>query len=334
MEGAEVCMNMEAIGGYLELELPPASAWMDKRAIGYQAARKAFQALLRSGQPRRVWLPRYTCTSLIDTLETEGIEFAFYAIDEQLQLAGSVSLSRGEWLLYINYFGVRDAYARQLLRRFDPDSVVIDCSQSLFSPPFDCLATLYSPRKFVGVPDGGLLITRVAMPPPQEVDDGSIERLSPLLKRIAFSAESGYQEHHQVDRSLSEGEPMRMSVLTSHLLSRIHAEHVRACRIANFSLLHRLLGRHNRLDLGQVPPFVAPMCYPLLTTHAGLRAFLISRRIFVPRYWSDLDGADARFETERSLSVQLTALPCDQRYGESHMRRIAQACNEFLEAAC
>lgn len=322
----------EAIGGYLELELPEAQAWLPPGAISYQAARKAFQALLRWGRPRRVWLPRYACVSLSEVLHEERIEHACYRIDEQLRLAQAVPLEPGEWLLYINYFGVRDGYARQLLERYDPGSVVMDCSQSLFSAPFNCLATLYSPRKFVGVPDGGLLVTEAAVPPPKEVDTRSFERLSPLIKRIAFSPESGYQEHHQTDRALGEGEPMRMSALTSHLLRRIDAGRVGARRIANFGLLHQLLGRHNQLELE--PPAVPPMCYPLLTGHAGLREFLIDRRIFVPRYWSDLDRAHPCFYVERSLSTRLVALPCDQRYGEDHVHRIAQACIDYLEAAC
>lgn len=46
----------EAIGGYLELELPEERAWLLPSAVSYQAARKAFHALLRWGRPRRVWL--------------------------------------------------------------------------------------------------------------------------------------------------------------------------------------------------------------------------------------------------------------------------------------
>ena len=66
-----------------------------------------------------------------------------------------MQLREGGWLLYVNYFGICQHQERQVLERFGASRVVLDRSQAFFADPIDCLATIYSPRKFFGVPTEG-----------------------------------------------------------------------------------------------------------------------------------------------------------------------------------
>lgn len=322
----------DAIGGYFELEFPAPNAPLYPGAIEFQSARAAFLALLQAGRPRRVWMPYYMCRTMFDSLRQADVDVTFYRIDEGFRLAENIRPADGEWLVYVNYFGLRTRYAYSLLDRFDPSCIVIDASQALFSPPFHCLASIYSPRKFLGVPDGGWLISSLSLEEPAVVDDGSYERALPLLKRAAFSPEEAYAGHHSAEQTLFHQGPRRMSALTRRILSSIDYDSVRRARNRNFAYLHARLGRHNLL---QIDPVEAdgPMCYPLLMESAGLRECLIRKKIYVPTYWNDVlkHAEHALYET--FLARNLVPLPCDQRYGESEMERIVEACQEYWETA-
>lgn len=322
-------MAGEAIGGYFELEIGTGGQRFQPQALRFQSGRAAFLALLEARKPKLVWIPRYICSSVVDTLHQANIPFNYYRIDSSLRIAELIVLADDELLFYVNYFGVRDCYINDLLAKYRSSQVVIDCTQSLFSPPFDCLATIYSPRKFVGVPDGGLLTTRLPVALPDAVDVGSYERLLPMIKRLAFSPEAGFEEHRVADMTLALQPPLRMSNLTSRLLDAVDFAHVAGARLRNFRFLHAALAEVNSLDPDDTPS-VAPMCYPLITCRSGFRNFLIQRRIFVPRYWPGVGEAEG-FGVERFLAEHIVPLPCDQRYDEAAMQRIVDAWHEFRE---
>lgn len=321
-------LENKAIGGYFELELPASKAPVYPQALSFQSGRAAFLALLHTGKPRRVWAPYYICSTMLDSIKQAEVETAFYRIDDSFHLAQEIHLLEGDWFLYVNYFGLRGAYAQSLLSQFARQRVVIDASQALFSPPLDCLATIYSPRKFLGLPDGGLLVSSIAVDVP-EADEGSFERALPLLKRMAFSPEAGYAEHQHAETTLYKQQPKGMSNLTRRMLSSVDLTEVCEARNRNFSYLHKHLGRHNRLHVmpGEVN---GPLCYPMLTPNAKLREALIKERIFVATYWRDvLDLVEASC-SEAFLVHGLVPLPCDQRYSEGDMARVVEVCSEFF----
>src|SRR5260370_3994686 len=180
------CMNAGkpgAVGGYFELDLPPAGAALHDDALRFQTSRAAFLALLRSLRPTAVWMPWYICDAMIEPLRMAGIPIKRYRIDAEMRVQ-SADLAQGEWLVYVNYFGLCDRQVDDVLSRFPRECVVIDNAQALFAQPRDCLATLYSPRKFVGVPDGGYLVTRQPVDMPEAIDQASVQRCTHLLRRL------------------------------------------------------------------------------------------------------------------------------------------------------
>lgn len=325
----------DAIGGFLELEMPAATGPLHPQAINFQSARAAFLALLIAGRPKRVWLPYYLCFTMLSSLRQAGIDAAFYSIDRKLHIKDDISLADGDWLLFVDYFGLRSDHAAAVAERYGRERVVIDASQALFSGPFNCLATVYSPRKFIGVPDGGVLVTEVPVQRPAVRDEGSFERALPLLKRAAFRPEDAYAEHHRAEKTLFDQQPVAMSQLTTHMLACVDYENVRRSRNDNFSFLHAQLGSRNLLSF-QPAQANGPLCYPLLLEHvdgAGLRQHLIGRRIFVPTYWRDVLDLVPEGAEEAILVHQLVPLPCDQRYGKKEMQRIVDACLEYFRCA-
>ncbi|MFC5694230.1 hypothetical protein ACFPU0_01500 [Pseudomonas sp. GCM10022186] len=307
----------EAVGGYFELELPSGTTGLYPEAFRFQTARASFHALLCAGRPRKVWMPHYICDSMLGPLDRAGIEVSFYSLNEDFSIKDEINLHPEDWLLYVNYFGVCSKRQREILEKFNSKQVVFDHSQAFFAPPLDCLATLYSPRKFFGVPDGGLLITKLPIPEPEITDDGSIQRSLHLLKRLAGTPESGYADYQAAEKTLEDLQCRKMSALTERLLSSIDYESVRLRRNENFRYLHKELGLHNRLEL-EVEAVDGPLCYPFFKGLANLRETLIRERVFTPTYWAKCLSRLRSNSLECELVNNLYPIPCDQRYSEKN----------------
>ncbi|HDR9801806.1 TPA: hypothetical protein QDC55_005996 [Burkholderia cenocepacia] len=319
-------MSEDAIGGYLALEWPDGRHEWHRDAMRFQSARAGLLALLRARVPSAVWAPWYLCDSMIEPLRAARIPVRRYALNRDLGCP-TITLGDDEWLLYVNYFGVCERHVDDTLSRHPRERVVIDNAHAFFSEPRDCLATIYSPRKFVGVPDGGYLVSRVHVPVPEVSDDHSLARCRHLLARLATGAEAGYADFASAEASLQQQEPQRMSTLTQRLLAGIDYDTVRAKRIANFNYLNENLGSRNRLPLVSVPD-CAPLCYPFVGAPRGLRDQWRRQRIYSATYWPDLPPDPDMPDFERNLPHDTLFVPCDQRLSPEQLKPLV---NQILE---
>jgi hypothetical protein len=311
----------KAIGGYFELELSSPVDHLYPAALTFQSARATFYALLDAGKPNRVWMPKYICDAMLSPLYALGIEIVFYDLTKQLNVDDSITLATNDWLLYVNYFGICNEQEIALLKRFNPSQVILDHSQAFYTPPLDCLATIYSPRKFFGIPDGGLLVTQIPITKPTKIDEKSISRCMHLLQRLDSTPESGYEAFKLADISINDIQPRKMSNLTSRILSSIDYESVRKKRNTNFYLLHEKFEPINELKIN-INSINAPMCYPLLINDTTVKKRLLENRIFVATYWPDVRDRVNINSFEYKLMERCLPIPCDQRYSDTDLKQI------------
>ena len=322
-------MQTAAIGGYFQLELPDSKPHYHQNAQLYQSARAAFRSLLQAGRPRKVFIPKYICDAMISPLHEEKIDYEWYELNDTLDVPNSLALGEEEWLVYVNYFGISQAQVERVMQNFPPDQLVFDFSQAFFDLPVsEALATIYSPRKFFGVPDGGMLQSKIAVNQPSVQDNGSLSRMSHLLKRLNEIPESGYADYLLAEQSIEDSKPMLMSRLTQRLITSIDYEAVKQKRMENFSYLHEKLKSINLLSI-PTNNLLAPLCYPLITLDSNLRDKFIKNRIFIPRYWND---ATKRLcpETSERMVDRLLPLPIDQRYGQIEMDRMLSLLSDSV----
>lgn len=311
-------MSGKAIGGYFELELPHGQGHYYPQALKYQSARATFYALLLFIKPKRVWMPYYICDSMLAPLIKAEIEVCFYSLNKDLSIQDDFELEKNDLLLYVNYFGVCSHIQDLILKKYNKEQIVFDHSQAFFVPPMDCLATIYSPRKFFGVPDGGLLVTSLNMIEPEKQDTGSFARTSHLLHRLAGEPEDGYMAYQANEKTLEDFQPRKMSVLTEKILNSINYEVVKKIRNENFASLHDQLSKTNAFEVNQ-KSINGPMGYPYRNQNSELRNVLINSRVFIPTYWPEVIERKGVEDTERLLVKSLNLLPCDQRYDKTNM---------------
>lgn len=314
---------MPPIGGYFNLELPRFD-FPHSDGLLLSSGRACLDVVLRHRRPARVHVPRYTCDVVIEPMARLGIEVALYAISADLQPDPLPSVAADEMLIVNNYFGLQDSRCAALAEQFG-DRLIVDCSQAFHAAPAGHGAyTFYTPRKFYGVADGGILCGN-GLVCPDLPRDRSWERSSHLLQRIDEGARAGYATFQHNDASLTGQPAMRMSHLTHRLLQAGDHDHARRRRQANFAFLHEALGSRNAF----VPPpsdsYACPMIYPFRSATPGLRERLLERGIFVATYWPNVRTWCAPGSAEYRLAEELLPLPIDQRYGPDDMQRILAA---------
>ena len=310
---------MREIGGYFELELSGGQSY-HPQAIRLNTGRNAFEYILRIRQYRKVYLPYYTCDTMMEPIAKLGLAHEFYHIDRAFSPDFDFSrILSDEVFVYTNYFGVCNTQASAV--RAQCANLIIDNSQAFFADPLLNTDTFYSPRKFFGVPDGAYLYTNgdSHIELEQDISHGRFEH---LLGRIEVDARRFYPAFLNNDASLG-GQPIKkMSYITQRLLESIDYKEVARKRRENFSYLHRTLGTSNGLEF-DFDQIAVPMVYPYLAENGDiLKKELIDKGVYVATYWPNVARWCNEDQIERFFSSSLLPLPTDQRYGISEMKDI------------
>lgn len=324
----------EAMGGYFEMELRRGHQPFPD-ALAFNSARSAFQALLRSRDIRKVFMPHFLCAVMPEAARSVGVQVVEYGLDDQLELVVMPELGESDALLYVDYFGLKTHYVRNVLAEHLRPHLIVDNSQALFAAPLNGVPTLYSPRKFVGVPDGGWLVNGPAGIEPPE-PGAFIGRFDALLGRLGDAPEAHYADFQKAEEALGLEGIRGMSRATARLLDSIDYDSVKTRRHSNFNRLHDALSAINHFS----PAFgehAGALCYPLLIENAAcasaVREALLKQRVFVPCYWREVLQKPKTPPLERDMTERLLALPIDQRYGPLQMDRLASIIHQTLRTA-
>lgn len=310
------------IGGYFGLELRDIGLY-HADAIALNTARNSLEYILRARGYSKVYLPLYTCEVLYEPFEKTGVEYEHYPIGMNLEPEQLPQLREGEALLYTNYYGLKGECVDRLAGIYGA-ALIVDNAQAFYARPLAGVDTFYSARKFFGVSDGAYLVTECRRNGLTEGRDSSEERIMPQLLRTSHGAAAGYGLFHDMEESLCRKPVMQMSRLTEMILRSVDYEAVARRRRENYMILDERLGAINGVSL-PLDEGAVPMVYPFYSEDTGLRDRLISKKIFVARYWPNVLEEAGRDTVEYRLAERLIPLPIDQRYGAEDMMRIAEA---------
>ena len=322
-------MNRKEYGGYLELEHFNGKEYHTEHALRFNYARTAWQYLLQERKISKAYLPYYLCDSLIAPTLRNGTKIEYYHIDENFLPLCSHIPEQGEVILIVNYFGLLVPETIQKLA-FKYGHIVLDNTQAFFSTAPQSVDTLYSCRKFFGVPDGGYLIAQ-DIPLPNCEEDRSTQRMTFLSGRLEDGAQPYYQQF-RIAEDQAEHMPIRqMSKTTRNLLCGIDYDYVKMRRENNYQRLQERLGAFNRLALP--PTSIGPYIYPFYFggDAAALRAFLIADRVYVPTLWSNVRDLLQGDYLELRLTDRIIPLPLDQRYNSDDMDEIIAIVKKGIE---
>lgn len=285
---------------------------------------------------RRVLLPDYLCSSIVNTVKACGLEFTFYPIDDKLLPVMDFLLNElrpKDAILTINYFGLLklEGVYKEIRNVEVTATIIEDDVQALacfLKPlPENVDFSFTSLRKWMPVPDGGLTKSRscVELTTPHEHNTFSQYKLSGLLlkgkREIGISNDSIYLD------LLAKGE----SMIDNNLCSRV-SEYTENYFISEFPEEFFNYRKRNSeyllsglQDIGfkpiiDVPSTLVPFFIPLwIEDRDKIRREMFKNNIFCPVHWP-LDGLKIKKGAE--MAKHELSLIIDQRYTFSDMDRI------------
>ncbi|MBI82437.1 MAG: hypothetical protein CMJ81_04505 [Planctomycetaceae bacterium] len=320
--------------------------------------RSAVLTLLRHVAPAGATLhvPSFFCPSVIDFWRRSGISLFTYS-DHPGQAQpdwSTLNAREGEWVLAMNYFGVRDANRWNAWKGSHPGVQVIEdhthdplSRWAMHSTADYAFASL---RKTFPAPDGALLWSPLGKPLPCEPVcgpcHGSALKLAGMILKREFLAGSCRREP---DRTVfrdfeTSGESLLQSkgMLPVSPWSRVLLESGyplswRTRRLSNVQEFCRRfeqdLPANSRVSLlfSQWPEGHCPL-NPVLVfcdeqQRERARAGLIGERVFTPVHWQLGAGAGP---VGYGLSKRLLTIPLDHRAGPADVLRVVDViCRKF-----
>lgn len=326
---------MKEYGGYIQLDTYHGREYYPD-LLPLSTGRAALRLLIRARAIKKLFLPALCCSSVWEACQAEGISWEFYPVDRSLHPVFHQTLEDGEWLYLVNLYGVLSDMEIKSMAASVP-RFIADYTHAFFQKPLPGIHTLYSCRKFFGVPDGAYLslgeepdlLSAACRALPK---DCSYERMHFLLGRFEAPASDFYSEYAENNGRFSDEPPKQMSKLTHNLLRAIDYDDAKRRRTENFSFLHAQLGKYNRLP---VPLVSGAYAYPFWyagdsPSGAWLRKQLIEKKVYIPVLWPEAAALHPETAFAHQAAQNILPLPVDQRYTREDMEEILKILFAFL----
>jgi dTDP-4-amino-4,6-dideoxygalactose transaminase len=186
---------------------------------------------------------------------------------------------------------------------------------------------LFSPRKFIGVPDGGILVSRcniyfdkIKLKP----SPGSwwMKMLEATINRREFDKFGGERQWYQLFQNCESDNPLGYFAISnlSYLLlfNAFDYAEIAKQRVENYLLLKNEL--KNVAIFGSLRENTVPLGFAIRHSDRDLiLKKLFNEQIYPPVHWLIEGLTPKKFGQSHTLAKQIMTLPCDQRYGEDNM---------------
>lgn len=339
-------MNNQLIGGMfgladlsrMEGQFPP---FLVKRELFLCNARSGINILVDLLKPRRIWMPSFLCDALLKSIH--NIDTRFYEVGSDLQVSREWldTVQRDELVVLIDYFGFQFDPTLAMRIRERGSWILEDASQALLSLHVGNYSdfVLFSPRKFLGVPDGGILrfnanvdFSGIQLKDPPY--DWWLKSINATILRREFDLYGGERSWFSLFQEIENNSPN--GPYSMNLLSKILLEHsfdyscIIEKRIENYKVLNNYLSQFALFP--DLPADVVPLGYPIhLENREYVRKMLFDNNIYPPVHWPIRDIVPQKFVESHHLADTILTLICDQRYTPIDMQRIAEIVLQYAK---
>ena len=336
------------VGGLFGLECalhspgkPP--RFMTGREVFLVNARSCIWLLIQRLRPPQVWVPSYLCHTILSAIDPNITVLRYYEVNYDLKVISNEWVSEvtsGDLVILIDYFGFPYDHKLGACIKEKGAWVLEDASQALLSTHVGHQSdfVLYSIRKWIGVPDGGIL----RFPEGTPLDDMSLEAPRPTWWLKAFYAtilRRQFDEGHptrewfhlyrEAEESAPTG-PYAMSQLSRNVIECcVDYSTIAGRRVENYRRL--LSGLADYAVLPVLEESVVPLGFPVRVQRRDeVREALFRHEIYPPVHWQIEGVVPAGYRDSHRLSRTIMTIPCDQRYTEGDMERVVRI---FLQQA-
>jgi hypothetical protein len=320
--------DIKSIGGFLGLEhciKPNGNVYHKSYLLAY--GRNCLRVIFDNIKIDKIYIPYYICDSVIDVLDLCGISYDFYNINFNFELNQHIRLQDNEYLLLLNFNGIKDDYIDAMSERYN-NNLIIDNTQSFFHKPGKKSWAFNSIRKFLGVHDGAYLFVPELVDINIENYNTNVSNYDYLISRY-YTAHNSYKYFVEYEKNIDQNIKLA-SKITNDILYYIDYERIKHIRKNNFIYFQKKFAAINMINLNYVlSTNCVPICYPLLLQKKIDRNILYNKEIYVPQYWPKQIRHDG-FKLENLLIDNLLSIPIDQRMSEYECKLVCDVIEENL----
>lgn len=356
-------MTRRFIGGFHALNFPTddlltmdvracsvLSAWSagSHQHLFRQNARSGLAVLIKALGFNRLWLPTFICDTLLPLGDLIQIEFypMEVGLSPNLEFLYD-NVGSNDAVLFVDYFGIScRAKVSEIISGRSDVCFIEDASMAL--SPGSAIGDwrIFSPRKLVGVPNGGIAFChndRWSLPESVEIEPPSdpinvASNLSPLVGRLEDpnANSTWYPLYRESEAGQCIDVNIGISKITLSILSQLSFESMASKTTSNQKHLKGLINGTVSTPLDQMGETLFDL-YPLLGLPVlvdnpdATGRLMAAEGIFCPRHWKDLPAQAQSCEVSRDLSRRLLTLPCDYRYSIDDMQRVAESLKKALK---
>jgi dTDP-4-amino-4,6-dideoxygalactose transaminase len=261
----------------------------------------------------------------------------FYEVNYDLKMNASgwlEDVKERDLVVFIDYFGFPydNTYAIDAQKK--GAWIIEDASQSLLSTHIGHNSdfVLFSPRKFLGVPDGGILKSKIDVElfniklqePPA---NWWLQAFTATVLRREFDLYGGDRRWFPLFREADINGPIgpySISELSKFLLRHcFDYPSISKQRIENYNVLSHILDEFALFT--NLPTGVVPLGFPIrLKNRDQVRNVLFEHNIYPPVHWPIHSVVPKDFTSSHRLADDIMTLLCDQRCNPQDMERMAE----------
>lgn len=311
-------------------------------AYALRSGRDALKVIAREYSNSIVYLPSLCCDSMITPFETYGCKIVFYPLKKDLTVDFSALLNKLEsingqkLILFYDYFLIPMFCEEELiaLKRTFRDLIFIkDITHSLLqekSSEFCVDYTIASLRKWLAIPDGGLLWENRKLKNTVFLEDATFaeKRLRAQCMRTEYfvsANEKVKEQYRQIFSSVSslldnQPEPVKMSAYSYDVSIHANWKAVRQRRAENARILMSIFSQNKKITIINEKVTESALYLPILIKNRDeVQRKLSAKGIFNTIIWPLREEQTLVCPTAKLVTECMLAVPCDQRYDREDM---------------
>ncbi|NWK56816.1 hypothetical protein HW115_14430 [Verrucomicrobiaceae bacterium N1E253] len=330
----------EIIGGMfgnegLNFSPQPPPPFLQQAHLRLINARSGIRLLCNLSRPKKVWLPSFLCNSITSAIP-KHTEISFYPVDGRLKthdLKWVKHINKKDLVIFIDYFGFpSDTTSLQAVSERGA-TILQDASQALlstFERPYADF-TLYSPRKTVGVPDGGILTSHKnhgfsdvrLQEAPADFIMASYKAYDLKTRFDQFGKINWYDSYQAAEELHPLGSYKMTDYSYALLKGGFDYKSIAKARRQRYKQLLNDLS--DWAIFKELPEEVVPLGFPLITNkREQVLEQMYRSRIFCPVHWPIDNRVPKHFTESQHLSDQIMTILCDQRLSDTGLKKMTQ----------
>ena len=304
----------------------------------FRSGRDTLKAIAREFEPCIALLPALSCDSMVLPFKQYGHIIRYYKLKDDYSIdVESLRFGNGRNLfLYINYFGCPAINDKELFRLKKKENIVFieDRTHNLIWERSSCFQPDYmmaSLRKWLPIPDGGLLWGKIKRDPDNDLVFSSARLKAQLMRHeyLKCGDERIKTEFRQLFSTVSDmlnvDSPSGMSAYSLELAKRSDLSRIQSIRKNNAEVLISILSSSSSISLIQRKAGLSDLYVAFLVPNRDeVQRELSAEGIFNTIIWPLSPEQKKACRIAKLTEENMLAAPCDQRYGCKDMEFIGK----------